>query len=113
MVEVLEEKRRRRLESIEDGSLEKSRDKLEKARGELVELEQVSEPLHTEHEHTCSGISLLEDTIQKMELSLVEAQSKLSTLRDNVQVIDANFETVEHEAITKSDEIQVLDSQYI
>ena len=62
-VKVLEEERGKCQESNEESLLQELRVNLEKAKKELVELEESSKPFQSEREETRSGISLLEDTI--------------------------------------------------
>jgi len=112
-IEVLEEEREKRLDPREKEVLQDLRAKLETAKKKLAEIEEASRPFNTEHESCLSGITLMEDTIKKMEAALAEARENLATYKKNLPRLDATLAKVEQDALAQANEVQGLETRYV
>ena len=93
--------------------LQDLRANLETAKKRLAEIEEASRPFNVERESYLSGITLMEDTIKKMEASLAEARENLATYKKNLPRLDDILVKVEQDALAQASEVQGLETRYV
>ena len=112
-IEVLDEEREKRLNPREKEALQDLRANLETAKKKLAEIEEASRPFHAERESCLAGITLMEDTIKKMEAALAEARENLATYKQNLPRLDDLLVKVEQDALAQANEVQGLETSYV